>query len=648
MANCDALQPAHVMLMLRRRFFGQPWWRNYESRSRRQAAIVGMHALAGAGPSELNRFELDHFDAERKTVLLTFVNAPRLVPVTPALDYLLNDWLEVRKGLVGRDGSCTNMFVGEHGEPQNPASINAMLHNVGVSMGTRKPLSAMLLAFFQARIALGSDLEAYRYLIGTSPNWVKDSTATMRSVRELIAETDPIGDDLRILTDESFAAEFARTSKEPFPLSLAGLSGRKARALDPAHSLAVKLAAELEARPEEAGARAAHDARVIAENLVELEHPIRAKQLSISGAAKMLGMTDAEFKAKRNEALTTVGVSPERHHKRLPMTAEELARLAGIEAERWPDDLAAHMPFRIDLLRREFGFVHAMIRARKLTRTRACELFKASYRQLKLLMAAADAQKLDELLANPSGDMWTRSTSRYAPMTAEQRARLARIAAETWPDDASACVAFRIDLLKREFPFVRGLLLGRLLSRRPARALFKASLGQMNALMDAAAEGRLEQLLADPTCRLSLKSYATRSPVTAEQRTRVERIAAERWPEDSSDWPAFRIELVKREFPFIGGLITTGHLHQNHGRQLFKASLIQIERLMAAARGGQLEQMFAAGLKGRMWMTYDPHTRPGEFVWPAHLLAAPVGVRPLPACKSLESHAPTFSRRCEC
>jgi hypothetical protein len=49
LAGVDELTPAHVMTMLRPGFYGQAWTRDYENRTRRYAAVVAMHALAGAG-----------------------------------------------------------------------------------------------------------------------------------------------------------------------------------------------------------------------------------------------------------------------------------------------------------------------------------------------------------------------------------------------------------------------------------------------------------------------------------------------------------------------------------------------------------------------------------------------------------------------
>lgn len=548
---------------------------------------------------------------------------PRLVAVTPALDYVLQDWLPVRRRLVRPESGCKSMFVVENGAPLSPQTIDKGLRNIGDRFGAREPLSAMLLGFFRARIALGSDAEAYHYLFGTHPNAVKNSRATMGDVRALIAATDPIGEDLRILTDESYAAEFARASDTGLPLEMQDAidwkrATPKARALDADLPLAVRLARELAVRPEQPDARAAHDARVLAENLTELEPLIRSLELGIPATARMLGRTNVELTAARKTALAASDLSPYREpgrDDRLPMTSDERAGIARIEAGRWPDDPSEQVTFRIDLLRREFGFVHAMLGARKLYETHARKLFKASFNQIKSLVEAADEGRLEEALANPSGDRWAKSSSHQAPMTEAQRARVARIAAETWPDDPADWLTFRIDLLKCEFAFVRGMIQARHLSRRGARDLFKASFGQIRALMEAADEGRLEQILANPTGKLWTKSSRDYAPMTGAQRARVERIAAEPWPENPKEWPAFRIDLLKCEFVFVAAMIQADHLNRPQACELFKASMTQIGTLIDAAAEGTLGQVLALGLTGLTWTRQCANSRPAVFAW---------------------------------
>jgi hypothetical protein len=264
LAGVDELTPAHVMAMLRRRFFGHVSTRDHESHTRRLAALIAMHSLAGAGPSELERFETEHFDAEGRSVLLTLTETSRFVFVTPALLHVLTEWLEIRKSLVGPHADCRSMFVDDDGAPLHLKTISGWMHHIGVRLGAPRSLSTMLLDFFRATVARGLDPEAYRYVLGRFPNQVKNSSATLRDIRDLVAGTDRIGDDLGFLT-EARAAEIARAAN--LPLSLDELSPGLLRALDPAHPLAIRLAAELEARPSGRDARADHDARVIVDSL---------------------------------------------------------------------------------------------------------------------------------------------------------------------------------------------------------------------------------------------------------------------------------------------------------------------------------------------------------------------------------------------
>jgi hypothetical protein len=145
----------------------------------------------------------------------------------------------------------------------------------------------------------------------------------------------------------------------------------------------------------------------------------------------------------------------------MPMTAEEKDRIARILAEPWPADPERQIDFRIVLLRREFPFVHGLMTARKLYKQDAGRLFKAGFGQINTLKKAGDEGRLAELLADLTGDKWTKSSSLQLPMTGAEKARLARIGAARWPEDPIFETDFRIDLMRREFPFVRGLILQR-------------------------------------------------------------------------------------------------------------------------------------------------------------------------------------------
>jgi hypothetical protein len=613
LTNSDELTVPAVKLMLRRRFYGRPWRPDYEVRTRRSAAIVAMHALAGAGATELNNFETTHFDPEGKTVVLRFLDAWRLVPVMPALEFVLADWIGSRP-----DGPSKSMFVDDDGEALAPQTIDVGLRRIGGRLGARHALPAMMFDFFRARIARSSNAEAYHYLLGLQPNVVKYSSATTPDIHELMEAVDPIGDDLGFLTDDAVAADLAAGYGNGFPLTLDDLTeggAWRAWALDRKHPLAARLARERDDRPEDPETRAAHDARVMEENLPEMEPLIRESVLSTYQAARMYGMSNEEFGLARAEALAAQGLS----HRgkgpddRRPMTAEEKVRIARIAAEVWPDDPAEIMPFRLDLLSGEFGFVRKLLRDRKLYDMHVPDLFRVSVDQIKELKAAADEGRLDRLLADPPRTWWTVPYDFRPPMTDEQRARLARIAAEPWPEDPADQLPRSIDLMRRDFAFVRGLILTRRLNREEARDLFKATFGQINVLMDAADEGRLEQVLADPTGRVWQRSGMC-APITAEQRARVERIAAEPWPAARSQWPEFRIALLRREFPFVRGLTKVRLLSDVQVMELFKASERQMRTLRAVADDA-LKQTLESGLVGRRWKVQNPKSRPLEFTW---------------------------------
>src|SRR5262249_45876687 len=146
--------------------------------------LAAMHALAGAGPTELARLRIADFDIVGGTVLLIFENEARLVPTTPALHFVLQDWLAHRP-----ESESDSMFVTATGPPLPRSGIEQAFGGAAARLGAGRSLSTMLLDFFRAQIAKSSDGDAYKYLLGTSPRAVKTSRATMRDVRNLIAAT---------------------------------------------------------------------------------------------------------------------------------------------------------------------------------------------------------------------------------------------------------------------------------------------------------------------------------------------------------------------------------------------------------------------------------------------------------------------------
>lgn len=618
LAGVDELTPAHVMSMLRPGFYGQPWTRDYESRTRRYAAVVAMHALSGAGATELNKFETDHFDAGGLSVLLTFLDVSRYVYVTPALHHALVEWVEIRKDLVGPDSDCRSFFVGDGGKPLSPQTIFGGLSRLGERLGAPRPLSAMLTDFFRATVARGSDPGAYRYVLGRFPNEVKNSSATLRDVRDLVAGSDRIGDDLSFLTDEARAAEIARAVNFPFCLDEMISAPKRARALEPSHPLAIMLAAELAARPDDPDARAAHDIRVVTENLVEMEPLIRSLDLGTAAAGTMLGMAAAEFAVLRQKVLNAQLTSRDgaAHDRRMmPMTAEEKDRIARVLAEPWPDDPEKQIDFRIDLLRREFPFVHGLMTARKLFKEDARRLFKAGFGQINALAKAGGEGRISELLADPTGDKWTRSSSLLMPMTDAEKARLAQIRAARWPEDPVFETDFRIDLMRREFPFIRGLFLRRHLDERTARHLFQATFGQIKALMAAGREGKLEKLLKNPP-ELFWFVKGVNRPASEQQRARVERLAGERWPDEPADWPAFRRRLLRREYPFVDAMVRTGRLIEPNIGQLFRLTRRQNDALREASELGRVWKLLTHDTWYPPWSIETTLPKRGAFVWP--------------------------------
>jgi hypothetical protein len=356
-------------------------------------------------------------------------------------------------------------------------------------------------------------------------------------------------------------------------------------------------------------------------SLADTEPLIRSLELGLPAAARMLGMPTKEFAAHRRKALAAVGLTVRRgsgRDLRLPMPPEEQDRIAGILAECWPEDPSEQIDFRIDLLRREFPFVHGLMAARKLYKQDARRLFRVGFGQIDALKTAGDEGRLSELLADLTGDKWTKwtkSSRLQLPMTEAEKARLARIGAKRWPGDPVFETGCRIDLMRREFPFVRGLILQRHMDERAARELFKATFGQIKLLMAAGREGKLEKLLTNPPAPFLFERGAHR-PASERQRERVERLAGERWPDDPADWPALRRRLLRREYPFVLAMVQTGRLVEPNIGQLFRLTQTQIVALRQASEKGRLWKLLTDDIWHPPWSIQATVPKRGEFAWP--------------------------------
>jgi hypothetical protein len=253
--------------------------------------------------------------------------------------------------------------------------------------------------------------------------------------------------------------------------------------------------------------------------------------------------------------------------------------------------------------------------ARKLYKQDARRLFKAGFGQINALKTAGDRGRLAELLTDLTGDKWTKSSSLQLPMTVAEKARLARIGAARWPEDPIFETDFRIDLMRREFPFVRGLILQRHLDERAARELFKATFGQIKLLMAAGREGKLEKMLKNPPASFLFVKGGHR-PASEKQRERVEGLAGERWPDDPADWPAFRRSLLRRDYPFVRAMVQTGRLVEPNIGQLFRLTQTQNLALREASEQGRLWKLLTHDTWYPPWSIQTTVPKRGAFVWP--------------------------------
>jgi hypothetical protein len=238
----ERLTDADVAIMLRPEFFEDPRFAEPVLRARhawRSATIGGLYGLAGVAQAAIAKMRTGDYDKDRRLIRIRHRGRTRELPITAALAWLLDGWMfQQRPGAAG-----DALFPGMNGDP-GECSIGQLIFQIGWRLGAQRSLCTMLLEYFNANLAKGSDTEAYYGYLGIQTERGRWSTATEYDMRALIEATDPFHGSLRMLTSPAYPAEYLTTADTELPLALhlrcpsAGGTGP----LDPGHPIAVELA----------------------------------------------------------------------------------------------------------------------------------------------------------------------------------------------------------------------------------------------------------------------------------------------------------------------------------------------------------------------------------------------------------------------
>lgn len=345
----------------------------------RGSVIVALPGLAGLEDVAIARLRLGDYDPNAAMLSVRIQTRQLKLPATPALKWVLDEWIENHRPADRGDA----LLPSEIGDPC-PSSIGQFLRLLGWRLGAQRQLSTMLFEYHRARLAMVSP-HAYRAYFGIRTSRKGPAPSTGETIRDLVAEADPFGNQIGFLTR---------------PHRAHAIGGADTTMPAAAHALSdTKMGKRLAADDPLARALRKADVKGIAARQTALAHLFEHHGAEIDRAAEdgvglmtMSALCGCGFKTfKGRLAAWRTGTPPRvRRLRAAPppakpaTTGDEDRRLAAIAAARWPRRGRDADDFRRDLLAREFPFVRGLLRERKTTYKAAKRLFRMSVKQTTL------------------------------------------------------------------------------------------------------------------------------------------------------------------------------------------------------------------------------------------------------------------------
>lgn len=376
----EALTNADVAVMIRPHFHEDPRFLDLATRrrfARRGAVTVALLALAGLSGPLVAGLRLDDYDPRKAMLKCRWHRHDLELPVTPALGFVLDRWLECRPADKG-----DALLPSERGEP-GVHSFEQFLRHLGWRLGTQRQLPTLLREFHRARLA-NAGPDAYNRYWAVQRDRRQPRPQTGEALRALVAASDPFDGRIPFLTRPHRAAAYLADSDTKLPAAAwqAGevLQGNRPPADEP---LIAALAAVKPLRGK--SERIAALDLVFATHRSEI-HAALTRRVSLVWLADVGGMNHRTFKRHlaRADAGERVRVVPPPPPARAAPTADEARRLRDIAAVAWPDGWVAINAFRREMLKRHFAFVRRLVREQKLTCRVARQLFRMSVKQMTL------------------------------------------------------------------------------------------------------------------------------------------------------------------------------------------------------------------------------------------------------------------------
>lgn len=384
----DALSHDDVAAMIRPDFHDEPRFVNdAAARARfasRGAALVAVPGLAGLRDVAIATLRLDDYDPEAAMLFAKIRTRELGLPVTPALKWVLDNWVENHRPTDKGDA----LFPSEFGDPC-PSSIGQYLRHLGWRLGAERQLSTMLFEYHRANLG-GVSAGAYRAYFGIRTSRKGPAPKTGETIRKLVEMADPFGEDIGFLTrpHRAFAIGGADTMVPgaAHVLSEARYGKRLAKDSPLARALAKANVTGIAARQKELA------------HLFE-QHGADIDRAAIDGVSlsSMVELCGGAFKTFKGRLAAWRTKAPPRSRKlraappaRSAPTTAESKRLASIASTRWPRGRVAVDLRRRELLANEFPFVRELLRGRKITYKAARRLFRLSAKQITLRLFDLD------------------------------------------------------------------------------------------------------------------------------------------------------------------------------------------------------------------------------------------------------------------
>jgi hypothetical protein len=386
----DPLNDADVAMMVRPDFHDDPKLCNLEirrRRARRRGALVGMYGLAGLAAAALAKMRVDDYDAVGGFIHIKIQTRQLILPITPALKFVLDDWKRHRPTDKG-----DAMFPSERGEP-DALSIDQFLRQLGWRLGTQRQLGTLLLEYHRANIATGGH-GAYKAYWGIRRSSKRAAVPTGEFLRPLVVETDPFRNKTHFWTRPQ--AYFARADTGLTPSVHLVSDSTVGKRLEPDHPLAIALTATLVKGRQ---ARINKVDEFFNNFTPEIDRVVACGEACLTSLSAMCRMKHQRFVDRMQQARLgpivrkARPVEPPIHSPRGKLTVDEARRVDAIAAKPWPRTLKGD--FRRDLLKQHFPFVRGLLGKHKITYKAAKKLFRLTTKGLTLRVFDFDNGLLD-------------------------------------------------------------------------------------------------------------------------------------------------------------------------------------------------------------------------------------------------------------